>query len=126
MFWPLDDGVLPPGTGWRSEVSRDVKKNAGIYRAQSSKKWARMGFGVSFFPMDRQHGRVSFPATKLSMAVIYSTVWYPRARRFTAENRLLSPSMKAVVRPRVQWAKILSKFSIVQACARHRLELIPG
>ncbi len=30
---------------------------------------------------------------------MYSTDRYPRALRFTAENRLLSPSMKAVVRP---------------------------
>ncbi len=37
---------------------------------------------------------------------MYSTVRHPRAFRFTAENKLLRPSMKAIVSPRVQWAKI--------------------
>jgi hypothetical protein len=40
---------------------------------------------------------------------MYSNVRYPRALLFTAENRMLSPSMKAVVRPRIQWARIPSK-----------------
>ncbi len=40
---------------------------------------------------------------------MYSTVRCPRALRFTAENKLLRLSVKAVVRPRVQWAKIPSK-----------------
>jgi len=47
-----------------------------------------------------------------------STVRYPRALRFTAENRQLSPSRKAVVRPRVQWAGIPSKYPSTIRAAR--------
>ncbi len=49
---------------------------------------------------------------------MYSTVRYPRALRFTAENRLLRPSMKAVVKPWVQWAKIPSMCPSIIRAAR--------
>ena len=40
-----------------------------------------------------------FPGDEVDRGGMYSTDRYPRALRFTAENRLLSPSIKAVVRP---------------------------
>jgi hypothetical protein len=56
------------------------------------------------------HGIFSFPATKYSIAFRYSVDLYPRALRLVAENRLFSPSMKAVVNPAFQWARIPSKW----------------
>jgi hypothetical protein len=40
---------------------------------------------------------------------MYSTVRYPRALRFTAENKLLRPSKKGGVSPQIQLARIPSQ-----------------
>jgi len=51
---------------------------------------------------------VSFPATKESLADMYSTVLYPLASHFIAENSLLSLSTKADIKPLFQSARIPS------------------